>query len=154
MIHPRLGSLTLTDDRWHGFVALPLFAARGTALTSDDPPPPGTIEVRIDAHDGSPISPEQEAAIAGLLGNEAAILAAVWAELAPEFTASDLVTQVGCFEVEVSSAHLGGVAWLAFSIESDAFSEHGFQVAYHPTGGTFWGDWEALSALDADQTDD
>ncbi len=154
MVHPRLGRLTLTDGSWHGFAALPLFAARGQELDWHDRPPPGTVAVSIDAYDRSPISPQQEGAIAGLLDREAAILAAVWAELAPEFPSSDLVTEVGCFEVEVSSAHLGGVAWLAFSIEGDALTEHGFQVAYHPTGGTFWGDWEALSGLEAHQIDE
>ena len=63
-------------------------------------------------------------------------------------------THVGCFEVEVSTAHLDGVAWLAFSIEGDTLLEHGFQVGYHPTGGTFWGDSEALNSLDTDQMDD
>jgi hypothetical protein len=26
--------------------------------------------------------------------------------------------------------------------------EHGFQVVYHPTKGTWWGDWEALNCIE------
>jgi hypothetical protein len=47
----------------------------------------------------------------------------------------------------VSRLHIDGVAYLGFSFP-DLDEEHGFQVVYHPTRGTSWGDWEALNSIE------
>jgi hypothetical protein len=160
LVHPRLGPLTLVEEEdeeyhegeiriWEAAVDLPSFVARGTSRRSEDDPP-GRLWVRIEMESGK-ISPEQEAAIAHLLDHEPQVFAAVWAELAPEFPGFDLETELLCTEVIVSYQQSDGVAYLGFSIDTSdhtAHLEHGFQVVYHPTRGTFWGDWEALNMIE------
>jgi hypothetical protein len=90
----------------------------------------------------------KEAAIAHLLDHEAKVFAAVWDELAPEFSSFDLNRDVICTGIEVSSLHIDGVAYIGFSIDCNGHLEHGFQVVYHPTRGTWWGDWEALNSIE------
>lgn len=148
MDHPQLGRFTWADGYWEGQAPLPTFAACGTALRNDDDPPPGMIRLRIEDADGMGISPQQEAALTRLLEQEAAVFREVWDELAPQFARFDLQHEVICTEVEVSRLHLEGVAYLGFSIDADGHLEHGFQVVYHPTRGTWWGDWEALNTIE------
>ncbi|MCI0640903.1 MAG: hypothetical protein L0Y72_10040 [Gemmataceae bacterium] len=146
--HPRLGRILRFECDWVGTACLPLFAARGVAMRREDCPPPGLIRVRIQHRDGSEPSAEQEAAINRLLDHEKEVLAAVWAELAPEFNDLDLKTEVICTAVVVSRLHIDDVAYLGFSIDAETHLEHGFQVVYHPTQGTFWGDSEALNTIE------
>lgn len=158
MEHPRLGRLTLVEDdgpygegearRWEAAVPLPSFASRGVGLRRDDDPPPGLVRLRVEDLDGTGVKHQQDAAIAHLLDCELEVFAAVWGELAPQFRSFDLETEVICTEVEVSGLHIDGVAYLGFSIDCDGHLEHGFQVVYHSTRGTFWGDWEALNAIE------
>jgi len=148
MNHPKLGPLTHTDGYWEGTICLPSFAARGTALRREDDPPPGLIRIRIEDVERSGVSDPQEAALSRMLEHEAEVFAAVWGELAPQFTRLDLQTEVLCADVEVSRLHIDGTAYLGFSIDADCHLEHGFQVVYHPTRGTFWGDWEALNTIE------
>lgn len=154
MGHPRLGRLTRSDRYWEGAIPLPTFAARGTGLRRADDPPPGFVAVRIDDPDGAGPSAEQEAAVAHLLDCEPDVFAAVWAELTPPLHNFDPVAEVICTGVEVSRFHLGGVAYLGFTVDVDGHLEHGFGVVYHPARGTFWGDEEALNAIEeADNLD-
>lgn len=159
-VHPRLGPLTLVDDGeeyeahevrvWEAAARLPSFAARGTSLRTADDPPPGLVWVRVEVPGGAAVSRQQDAAIAHLLDREPVVFAAVWAELAAEFEGIDADAEVLCTEVVVSRSHADGVAYLGFSFPG-LDEEHGFQVVYHPTRGTSWGDWEALNCIvDAD----
>jgi hypothetical protein len=145
--HPRLGRLARTEYRWRGTAPLPTFAVCGTTLRRADDPPPGFIQVEIESLDGG-IAAEQDAALDHLLDNEPAVFAAVWAELTPALSNYDQVSEVICTGVEVSQLHVGGVAYLGFSIDCAGHLEHGFQVVYHPSKGTWWGDWEALNAIE------
>ena len=154
MDHPHLGQLTRSDYHWDGTIPLPTFAARGAGLRRPDEPAVPLVPFRIDDPDGSGPSPEQEAAVAHLLDHEPAVFAAVWAELTPPLKNFDPDTEVLCAAVEVSRFHLGGVAYIGFTIDVDGHLEHGFGVVYHPDRGTFWGDAEALDAIDeADNLD-
>lgn len=131
-----------------GAIRLPIFCGPGARLRREDDPPPSFQRIKIDAPDGAGVMPEQDAAIEHLIAHERAVFDAVWKELAPEFAGFDLQSDVSCFGVEVSRLHVKGVAFLGFTIDADAHSEHGFQVVYHPTKGTWWGDWEALNCIE------
>jgi hypothetical protein len=154
MNHPKLGPLTRDERDWLGTVRLPSFAACGGPLRQPGDPPAGLVRVRVEDQVGVGPSPRQDAAITRLLDDEPAVFAAVWAELAEPLKGLDLRTEAICTGVEVSAAHADGVAYLGFSVDADMHLEHGLQVVYHPTRGTFWGDWEALnSGLEADDID-
>lgn len=149
--HPRLGDLRRAEDEEFylaGAIRLPIFCAPGARLRRDDDPPAEFQRIKIEAPDGAGVTPEQDAAIEHLIAHERAVFDAVWKELAPEFAGFDLQNDVGCFGVEVSCLHVKGVAFLGFTIDADAHLEHGFQVVYHPTKGTWWGDWEALNCIE------
>jgi hypothetical protein len=148
MKHPRLGTLNWVEGYWEGVVPLLLFAVRGTKLRRAGDAPPGTVMIRLENPEESGLSLEQERAVWHLLDNEQTVLDAVWAELAPQFQGFDLNEEVICPEIEVSELHVGGIAYLGFQIDAAAHLEHGFCVVYHPTKGTFWGDWEALNAIE------
>lgn len=147
MDHPRLGRLEHTGFAWEGVAALPRFAAPGAALRRPDDAPPGMVKVRVEDRGGAGISAQQEAAVAALFDREAEVFAAVWAELAAPLKNFDPHTELICPEVVVSSYHADGVAYLGFTIDADGHLEHGFQVVYHPTRGTSWGDAEAIDAV-------
>lgn len=146
--HPRFGTLRRDDFYLEGVIRLPIFSKPGMRLRREDDPPPSFQRIQIEAPDGAGVMPEQDAAIEYLIAHEREVFDAVWAELAPEFAGFDLQNDVGCFGVEVSSLHVKGVAFLGFTIDAEAHLEHGFQVVYHPTKGTSWGDWEALNCIE------
>jgi hypothetical protein len=146
--HPRLGVLRRDDFYLEGVIRLPIFCGPGKRLRREDDPPAEFQHLKIEAPNGAGVVPEQDAAIEYLIANERAVFDAVWKELAPEFAGFDLQNDVGCFGVEVSYLHVGGVAYLGFTIDADTHLEHGFQVIYHPTKGTSWGDWEALNCIE------
>jgi hypothetical protein len=146
--HPRLGALRRDDFYLGGVIRLPIFCEPGKRLRREDDPPAEFQHLKIEAPDGAGVVPEQDAAIEYLIAHEREVFDAVWTELAPEFAGFDLQNDVGCFGVEVSYLHAGGVAFLGFTIDADAHLEHGFQVVYHPTKGTWWGDWEALNCIE------
>lgn len=146
--HPRLGVLRRDDFYLEGVIRLPIFSAPGARLRREDDPPAEFQRLKIEAPDGAGVMPEQDAAIEYLIAHEREVFDAVWKELAPEFAGFDLRNDVGCFGVEVSYLHVKGVAFLGFTIDADAHLEHGFQVVYHATKGTWWGDWEALNTIE------
>jgi hypothetical protein len=148
MNHPRLGELKRDGHFWEGAAPLPTFAERGVALRSEDDPPLGWTFIKIEDMDDEGLIPEQEAAIDRLLDLEPEVFNAVWKTLAPQFRRVNLRTGVICTDVEVSRLHVDGVAYMGFSIDAECHLEHGFQVVYHPTKGTFWGDWEALNSIE------
>lgn len=155
MTHATLGLLARDGSDWAGAARLPLFAAPGTALRNETDPPAGQVRVRVESAAGA-LTAEQDAAVARLFADEPQVFAAVWGELQSVLHFLNLQTQVICTEVVVSRSSHDGVAYLGFSIDADCHLEHGLQVVYHPTRGTWWGDWEALNAIDAppDDADD
>jgi hypothetical protein len=151
LTHPRLGGLFRDDEEgyWEGEVELPLIAPGGE-WGDPDGPPPGHVRVRVEDPDRAGISPQQDAAIAHLLDREQEVFDAVRREVGKALESAGPAAEVACTEVAVSRLHAGGVAYLGFFLP-DIDPEHGFQVVYHPTKGTFWGDWEAIHEIeDAD----
>lgn len=146
--HPRLGVLRRDDFYLEGVIRLPIFCAPGQRLRREDDPPPEFKHLKIEAPNGAGVMPEQDTSIEYLIAHEREVFDAVWKELAPEFAGFDLYEDVACVGVEVSYLHVGGVAYLGFTIDADTHLEHGFQVIYHPTKGTSWGDWEALNCIE------
>ncbi|VTR95104.1 unnamed protein product [Gemmata massiliana] len=146
--HPRLGEMYRDEPGWVGAAQLPRFAAPGRKLRQEDDPPEEHVRVLIEELDPKGVAPEQQAAISRLMDQEDDVFAAVWGQLPEALPGFDLDTQVICTEVEVSRWHLDGVAYLGFSIDCDGHLEHGLQVVYHPTKGTWWGDWKALNTIE------
>jgi len=146
--HPRLGGMNRDDRGWAGAARLPRFAAPGTALWREDDPPEGYVRVFVEELDPVGAAAEQEAAVDRLLDREGVVFAAVWGRLTEALSGYDLGTQVICTGVAVSRWHADGAAYLGFSFDCDGRLEHGLQVVYHPTKGRWWGDWEALNAIE------
>lgn len=154
MTHATLGPLTRDGSDCVGAARLPRFAAPGTALRNETDPPAGQVRVRVQGA-ADALTAEQDAAVARLFADEPQVFAAVWGELQSVLHFLDLQIQVICTEVVVSPSSHDGVAYLGFSIDADCHLEHGLQVVYHPTRGTWWGDWEALNTIEApDDADD
>lgn len=144
MNHPRLGTFTHADHRWHGTIELPLFAEYGSAVR----PPSTSFPIHVEDDDGSGLLPEQDRAIDLLLDTEAEVRDQVWSALTPILWNFDPRTEISLWEVEVSRLHLRGIAYLCFQIEVNGHLEHGFSVVYHPTQGTFWADSEGLNQIE------